>query len=190
MSHASTAALRAAAFPAGEPLDDHGRRAVAGLAPIPAPAQCWSSPAPAARDTAAGLGLDAAVDPMLRDCDYGRWAGRPFADVLATEPDAAALWLQDPAVAPHGGEPMADLLQRVSAWLDDKMRSGGAILAVTHAAVLRAAVLHVLGAGWGAFRQIDVPPLCRLRLSGTGERWTLTALAPLPRLVPDSGSSL
>jgi broad specificity phosphatase PhoE len=41
----------------------------------------WTSPALCARQTAAALACGPALDPDLRDCDYGRWAGRRLRDV-------------------------------------------------------------------------------------------------------------
>jgi hypothetical protein len=79
VSHASTDAVRDAAFPLDEPLDTGGeakaRALAASLRRVDA---AWSSPALRARQTAVALGLDAATDPVLRDIDLGRWAGQSF----------------------------------------------------------------------------------------------------------------
>ena len=108
--HASTDAVRRSAFPADEPLDGIGKREAAALAgSVPSADQIWSSPELRARETAQALGLKAAVEPALRDCDYGKWSGQSFDDVSAREPDAVATWLRDPAAAPHGGESLLEL---------------------------------------------------------------------------------
>jgi broad specificity phosphatase PhoE len=119
------------------------------------------------------------VEPLLRDCDFGRWAGRSLAEVEAQEPEAVADWLQNPHAAPHGGESFADVMRRVGGWMDDLLVGNGSVLAITHATVVRAAIAHALGVGPGTFRHIDVAPLTRTRLSGGGRRWTLAALVPV-----------
>ena len=36
-----------------------------------------------------------------------------------SEPESLGAWRQDPGAAPHGGETLAHLLDRVGAWLDE-----------------------------------------------------------------------
>ena len=173
---AATASTAAIAFAADEPLDPRGRDSLARLTGrLPSCDVVLRSPARCAAETAEGLGLDAKPEPALRDCDFGRWAGRSLAEVQAQAPETVAEWLQNPRAAPHGGESFMD----VGAWMEGLLAVDGAILAVTHALVIRAAIAHALGAGPGAFRRIDVAPLTRVRLSGVGRRWTLAALVPL-----------
>jgi broad specificity phosphatase PhoE len=142
-------------------------------------AQVLTSPARAARETAQALGFDAEVEIALRDCDYGRWRGLASKDLAEREPDAFATWLGDPDAAPHGGESLAGLIERTQAWLTQAMAREGATLAITHAAIVRAAIVHALGAGSSAFARIDVAPLSLARLSGHAGRWNLVALGPL-----------
>ncbi len=97
-------------------------------------------------DRAAALSLDPVVDPMLRDCDYGRWGGRRLTQVQSEQPDGVAAWLVDVDAAPHGGESIRTLLGRVAIWLDEHDRDGGHGVAVTHATVISAAILHAIGA--------------------------------------------
>jgi broad specificity phosphatase PhoE len=115
----------------------------------------------------------------LRDCDFGRWAGRNFENVQAQEPDALADWLSDPNAAPHGGESFAAVMTRVGGWMEGLVATSGVVLAVTHATVIRAAIARAVGAGPEMFRHLDVPPLSRTKLSSDGGRWTLAALVPL-----------
>jgi len=174
LCHASTDAVRRAAFPIDEPLDERGAAQAAAAADrLHAAERSWTSPALRARQTAAALRLTAATDPALRDCDFGRWAGRRLVDLQADEPDAVASWIGDPAAAPHGGESILDVLRRVAAWLDERCRDAGHGVAVTHPAVIRAAVLHVIGAAPDAFWRIDVEPLTCTDLRRNGDRWTL-----------------
>jgi broad specificity phosphatase PhoE len=51
--------------------------------------------------------------------------------------------------------------------------------AVTHASVIRAAIVHAIGAELRSFWRIDVAPLSLARLNGGAGRWTLASLGPL-----------
>jgi broad specificity phosphatase PhoE len=146
-------------------------------------AQVLTSPARAACETAAALGLDAEVETALRDCDYGRWRGLASKEIAEHEPQAFAAWLADPTATPHGGESVAALIERVGAWLAQSLTREGAMLAVTHAVVVRAAIVNALGAGSSAFARIDVAPLSLARLSGHAGRWNLVALGPVGGLL-------
>jgi broad specificity phosphatase PhoE len=174
--HASTAATRAGAFPADEPIDAAGAAKAVSLAGrLRTSDRAWTSPALRARQTAQALGLDAAVEPALRDCDYGRWSGRRLAEIEAGEPGALAAWLADPASAAHGGEDGSALLERVAGWLDDRGQDLGRTVAVTHAAVIRAAIVHVIRATPHSFAHIDVAPLSITLLTYHGGHWRLRA---------------
>jgi broad specificity phosphatase PhoE len=180
LAHGASAATRAARFPDDEELEPSALGAIEALRGKLRPyAQVLTSPARAARETAAALGFDAEVEMALRDCDYGRWRGLASKDVAEREPDAFAAWLGDPAAAPHGGESVAALIERVGAWLAQSLARESATLAITHASVVRAAIVHALGAGSSAFARIDVAPLALARLSGHSQRWNLVSLAPL-----------
>jgi len=174
--HGATAATRAAGFPDDEPLEDGGLDQARALGRS---LRRWdraaTSPAPCARQTAEALLLNAAVDPALRDCDYGRWSGRKLAEVQAVQPAAVATWLSDPGAAPHGGESIVALIRRVSDWMADRLRDDGHIIAVTHAAVIRAAMIHALDAPPGAFWRIDVEPLALVDFRSDKHRWALRA---------------
>ncbi len=174
--HASTAALRRSAFPADEPLDDRGRaRAAALAAELPRVDQTWTSPELRARQTAAALQLNADTLPMLHDCDYGGWSGRTLEELAAQDPGAVATWLNDPAAAPHGGESIVSLMQRVAAWLAGESALHRQSIIVTHAAIIRAAIVHAIVAAPKSFWRIDIAPLSVTRLSGANGRWNLTS---------------
>jgi broad specificity phosphatase PhoE len=177
VSHASTKAIRDAAFPLDEPLDTGGEAKAKALATsIRRVDAAWTSPALRARQTAMALGLDAIADPTLRDIDLGHWAGRLFDEVSTAEPDAVAAWIADPGAAPHGGESIANVLERVRPWLHALQSGEGRFVAVSHQAVLRAALIVALGASPAAFWRIDIAPLCRLVMVGSVAGWTLRSL--------------
>ncbi|GGJ79485.1 hypothetical protein GCM10010123_06750 [Pilimelia anulata] len=174
VAHAATAALRAARCGAGEDdLDPAGRAAAVALpaAALRRPDRVWTSPAPAARQTAAALGHPGAVpEAALADRGWGRWHGTAPADLPVAE---LAAWVADPAQAPPGGEPLAALRARVDAWLAGRAEEPGRAAAVTHPAVVRAALLAALGLPDAAFARLDVAPLSITVLRRRGTRWAL-----------------
>ncbi len=181
--HATTRALRAATFKGEGPLDDIGRRQAEALAgALGHVDQCWTSPAQAARETAQALGLSAIIDDPLRDCDYGRWNGLKFQQVVLKEPIKLLNWMNNPGEAPHGGETVAQLIERVGAWLNLRGAAKGHTVAVTHAAVVRAAIVSVLDSRPRAFWRVDPTPLTRADLRTNGKRWVLRAMTPLTPL--------
>jgi broad specificity phosphatase PhoE len=183
LAHGPTAATRTARFPNDEGLEPSAVGALQGLSGRVRPyAQVLTGPARAARETGAALGFATEVNTALRDCDYGRWRGLDSKDVAEREPDAFAAWLGDPTGAPHGGESIAALIERVGAWLTQALVRESATLAVTHASVVRAAIVSALGAP-SAFTRIDVAPLSLARLSGHAGRWNFVALGPLGSLL-------
>jgi broad specificity phosphatase PhoE len=174
--HGSTDAVRAAAFPEDEPLDQYGETAARKLAgSLPSADRCWASPELRTRQTAEAIGLAAEIQPALHECVYGRWAGQTFDEIVANEPDAAAAWLRDPAAAPHGGESILALMQRVEAWLVDENAHDQKSIVVTHASIVRATIVHIMQAPAQSFWRVDVRPMSVTRLSGQGGRWNILA---------------
>jgi broad specificity phosphatase PhoE len=86
--------------------------------------------------------------------------------------------MTDPNSSPHGGEALSDVLGRVGAWVDARRQSPGRTIAVTHSAVIRAAVIRAVDATASAFWHLDVGPLCEVWLRSDGRRWTLRSLQP------------
>jgi broad specificity phosphatase PhoE len=178
--HATTRALRAATFGGDDPIDDVGRAKAERLAASFRRAdQCWTSPALRARETAAALGLNATVDERLRDCDFGRWTGLKFSQVLVREPRKLVSWISNPSSAPHGGEPIPQVMERVAAWIREPGRDKVHTVAITHASVIRAAIVHVIEAQLQSFWRIDVVPLSLTDLRTNGRRWVLRSMAPM-----------
>ncbi len=96
--------------------------------------------------------------------------------MAAAEPDALAQWMSDPSSSPHGGESVTDLVRRVGAWLDQCRRSSGRDIALTHAAVIRAAIVHAVEANPVTFWHLDIAPFSHSWLRTDGNRWHLRAL--------------
>lgn len=172
LCHAATAATRAGAFADNEPAEAASLAKAAALAgQLPRAARVLASPARAAMQTAQALGLAAWAEPALGDADPGAWRGRALGSFAGAEAAALAAMLADPFQGPPGGESAARVLDRVGAWMDGL--EDGSVLAITHAAVLRAAAVHALGAGAASLRHVDAPPLAVLRLTRHGGRWML-----------------
>lgn len=170
----ATAATRQAAFPLDEPLE---ARALAGAAALGRELRradrVWTGPALRARQTAGALGLEATGKSELADQDMGNWAGHGLAELAQRHPEAVAAWLADPDAAPHGGETLAGVSARAAALVDGLLAERGHTIAVTHAAVIRAAMLHVLGAPLASFWKIDIEPLSVTEFRSDGRRWAL-----------------
>ncbi|MGV9212878.1 histidine phosphatase family protein [Micromonospora sp. RB23] len=179
VAHGHTAGLRQARFGGNDSLDEGGRRAALVRSPADAGRRagdtvaCLSSPAAAAVETAEVLGLAPTVEAALADCDYGDWTGRPLAEIAAERPDALREWLSTPDAAPHGGESVVAVRQRVGRWLDAQRGDGRRVTAVTHPLVIRVALVHALGLPLATYRQFDVAPLAVVRLTGHGAHWQL-----------------
>jgi broad specificity phosphatase PhoE len=172
--HAPSAATRRSAFPLDEPLDERGLAEARALASGVGRADAaWPSPALRALQTAEALGLDATVAPELDECDFGAWRGRTLGELDDEDPVAVAAWIEDPGAAPHGGETLLALLDRVQEWLDRRAGEGGRVVAVTHAGPIRAALVCALDAPPDAFWRLDIAPLSRTVLHAHDGRWTV-----------------
>ncbi|MHC8321002.1 histidine phosphatase family protein [Pseudomonas sp. GB2N2] len=177
MCHARTVAQKLARFPTGEPVEMDWQSAQGSLrSRFTGTLRLVSGPELRARQTAGLFGSDVETVEALRDCDFGRWKGARIDDLQKSETEALQAWLDDPHSAPHGGESVVQLSERVAAWLATLEATPGHIVAITHPFVIRAALTLVLRSP--AFNLIDVEPLSaielrfngrwRLRLSGTG----------------------
>jgi Fructose-2,6-bisphosphatase len=71
-----------------------------------------------------------------------------------------------------GGETLTDVLTRTAQWLAS-VPGHGHTVAVTHAVVVRAVVITVLGAPPGGFWRIDIAPLTSTVLHGGPGAWRL-----------------
>ncbi|MCV7356094.1 histidine phosphatase family protein [Mycolicibacterium fluoranthenivorans] len=170
VSHAMTDAMAAGRFPTDEPLNALGHRqadATVDLGPVDI-ALC--GPEQRAVRTAELLGLRARTESALADLDCGRWRG----DVLSgVDPAELAVWLTDPGQAPHGGETIVDLIARVRTWLDTLTGTRARVVAVTHPAVIRAAILNALDAPPKSFWRLDIAPVSRTVMHFRGHTWTV-----------------
>jgi len=129
------------------------------LAPL-VPGRIVASPQRRACETAAlcarAAGMLTLVDPRLDEVDFGAWTGRSFAELA---PDARwRAWNDRRASArTPGGETMARLTARVLDALEDHADTPapGPVVLVSHAEIIRAAILEALripGDDWWRIR--------------------------------------
>ncbi|WP_192560392.1 histidine phosphatase family protein [Pseudomonas allokribbensis] len=170
MCHARTVAQKLARFPTNEAVEESAVASDSLAARFERPRRLICGPELRTRQTAAWFGHDAQVDEALRDCDWGRWQGQSIKDLQRDEPEALQAWLEDPGAAPHGGESVVQLGERVAAWLATLQTTPGHVVAVTHPFIMRAALMQVMQGQ--AFHSIDVEPLAVVELSFFG-RWRL-----------------
>jgi len=135
------------------PLTDEGRAQAARAAQRllwVEPDRIVSSPLVRCAQTAViladGMGLGAPdTDEAFTEIDCGTATGRPFQDLRVEHPGffdrPASEWL---GFQELGGESDAELVARVGAGLDN-LRSGESILLVTHGAVFKGVLNHLLG---------------------------------------------
>ncbi|WP_394889267.1 histidine phosphatase family protein [Mesorhizobium sp. AaZ16] len=99
------------------------------------------------------------ANPALDEIDFGEWSGRAFEE-LASDPDWQR-WNEDRSRArAPGGETMIEVQARVMSCIEAlaKQHRGGAVVLVSHADVIKAAVCHFLGLPvQGCFR-FDIAP--------------------------------
>ncbi|MDR3098547.1 MAG: histidine phosphatase family protein [Paraburkholderia sp.] len=198
--HAADAAMRAGTFPRAPGADHHAdedetraldARAIAAidawraqwharLAPLAgADGQAplvLTSPAALARASARAAGFAAGRVEALSDAHYGTWQGQRLTDVAREAPEALAAWTRDPAFRPPGGgQSFDDVRQRVAAWLDALADAQRTVVAFTHAPVIRAAILHALGASSASFRHLEIAPLSVTALRRSPQGWVWVA---------------
>lgn len=169
-----TQSMRKQRFPVDERLEARSVQLAGNLASrLPRPGVAFGSPSARARETADILGIKPILREDLSDQNYGLWGGLGLNTLEQSDPKGLLAWMSDPNFMPPEGESLADVARRTAGFLDETRSSAGHVVAVSHAAVARAAVLHVLEAPLTAFWKIDVPPLCVLDLRFDGKRWAL-----------------
>src|SRR5471032_1223809 len=163
MCHGRTVAQKLACFPTDESLEMDWQSAKGSLSrSFKESPRLLCGPEARTRQTAELFGSDIEVVEALRDCDFGRWKGVRIGDLQKNHPEALAAWLEDPLAAPHGGESVRQLGERVAAWLKTLEATSGHVVAITHPFVVRAALTQVLQGA--ALNLIDVEPLSAVEL--------------------------
>jgi broad specificity phosphatase PhoE len=182
VAHAATAATKRAAFPLDEAIEG-----MENIGPVQLRAGMWlSGPELRCRQTAGALGRMPAVVDGFADLDAGRWAGAVLPELMAAEPESVMAWMTDVTAAPHGGESLQELISRVGDALDGSALAGrpwpdGLSVIVAGPLVIRAAIVHLLGAPSSLLFGVDIEPLSATHVTGHAGRWKLRALLPWGR---------
>jgi broad specificity phosphatase PhoE len=150
----------------GAELGDHGReqaRRLAGLLTDRGITAIQSSPQTRARETAQPIagqtGVPIEIAQAVDEIDVGDWTGRPFS-ALQDDP----LWQRwnraRGSARPPGGESMQELQTRVIQHLYQLASDcpDARVVVVSHAEVIRAALLHVLNLPLDDFWRIEIAP--------------------------------
>lgn len=126
-------------------------------------ARIFSSPLERAIETAEPLararGLEITIDEALTEVNFGEWTGLTFEE-LSRLAEWKRFNAQRSAAEVPGGERPADVQARIVAALE-RLRAphpGQTIAAVSHADVIRAAVLHYAGASLDMVHRIEIGP--------------------------------
>lgn len=150
-------------------------RALAGwLAGESLPAQVFTSPLLRARQTARLLEAawpPPAIEPRLRESDFGDWEGLDGDELQAHDPAGFAAWIADPVgFRPPGGESVGELCERVAEFFQEALErfADQTIAAVCHGGPIRAMVLAGLGLPLECFWHFNPPwaSVSRLEVRG------------------------
>jgi probable phosphoglycerate mutase len=147
-------------------LGETGRWQAARLARRFAPGALdalYTSPVQRCRETAAPLGASCGLEPCIlpeaEEVDFGAWTGRCFT-ALEEDPRWRA-WnhSRDTAAVP-GGESMAAVKGRVQALLEALLarHPEGRVALVSHAEIIRTAILQALSLPLQAYERLEVNP--------------------------------
>lgn len=111
---------------------------------------------------ALSLGLAAPIrDERLAEIAFGAWEGRTQAEIRAEAPEVLRCWKRSPGTMRFpGGETLDEAASRLCAVIAgiDALPERGPILLVTHAGMIRLAILKAYGLPAQRFRDADVRP--------------------------------
>ena len=133
-----------------------------------------------AEPMARACGTSQKVEEALMEIDFGDWNGRSF-DELQDQP----LWRdwnvnRDRVRAP-GGETMLEVQARLARWLEGVARSGArAVVAVSHADVIKAAVALTLGLSMRFYDRFEISPGSITTLTAGSDGLKLISLNEVP----------
>jgi len=126
-------------------------------------AAVYTSPLERTRETAApiaqALGHRVKADKGLLECDFGEWTGAKLAD-LRKKKEWQTVQRYPSGFRFPGGESFTEMQTRMVTTLDrlGAAHRGQAIVAVSHADPIKAAVAHALGTHLDLFQRIVISP--------------------------------
>ena len=126
----------------------------------PAPQRTISSPllrcTATAEKTATLLAIPCSTDERLIEIAHGTWEDRARDEIEKNDPARYRAWRRNPArVTFEGGESLAAVLERWRAFAPE-LRKAGNVLVVTHDAVIRCALVDLLGLTLDDFWKVKV----------------------------------
>jgi broad specificity phosphatase PhoE len=149
------------------PLTDKGRlqaQALAAWSVSQKPDALLSSPSLRVRTTADIIGASLEQQPViidgLNEWHVGDWEGRTYLDLKNSEPELYSRWSADPIHnAPPGGESISDLCERIERSVKEMISrfEGKKLALVTHAGVIRSAIMGALGVPVVNFWRLSIP---------------------------------
>lgn len=122
------------------------------------------------------LGHDVVAEEALAEMEFGSWDGLTFTEVHERFPDELSSWLGDVDSAPHGGESLRAVQDRVLAGRDQLLgrHAGQTVLAVSHVTPIKVLVADAMGASLDAAYRMELAPASVTVLTYfTGEDGTL-----------------
>jgi probable phosphoglycerate mutase len=123
-----------------------------------------SSPLRRTQQTAAAiaerLGLDMSIEEGFAETDFGEWEGLTFGEIGKTSPEALRDWLDDPTIAPPGGESMSAVAARVAEARSRTMAAhpGKTIVVVSHVTPIKLMLRDAIGAPIDAIFRLHLDP--------------------------------
>ncbi len=123
-----------------------------------------SSPLRRTRQTASAIGtaigVDVQVDDGFAESDFGEWEGSTFAELAKEHGAQLQAWLDDPRIAPPGGESMAATAVRVAAARERVVSSysGKTVVVVSHVTPIKLMLRDALDAPMDAVFRLHLDP--------------------------------
>jgi probable phosphoglycerate mutase len=138
----------------------------------------FCSPLSRARETASivarHLGLEAVLDARLTERNFGQFEGMTIDEVTQHRREMRAHMNPDADLDgrhyPHDAEPLAAVIVRIKACLDEHLSTKARCLFVSHGIPFRAITKLYLG------QMHTSPNACPVRMEPVGEQWQMTGL--------------
>jgi phosphoserine phosphatase len=143
----------------------------------------YASPLSRAMETAAAIAASRSLDIVpcdgLVDMSFGEWEGLSVDEARARDPQAYAIWENDPAdFVPPGGESLAAIRSRIAETLGELVQKhpSGTVALVTHRVVCKLMICEVLGLENAAFWKIQQDVCCLNAFTVSNGRYVLVRM--------------
>jgi probable phosphoglycerate mutase len=123
-----------------------------------------SSPLRRTQQTAAAvaqrLGLEVIIEDGFAETDFGEWEGMTFGEIGKASPEALREWLDDPSIAPPGGESMNAVSARVAEARSRTIAAhpGETLVVVSHVTPIKSMLRDAIGAPLDAIYRLHLDP--------------------------------